>query len=397
MSNQEDTKALTIQMRGALLHPANVKMLAEQTPDALLKYMTPARVEKIVLGACSRNPKLLTCSRPSMIKAVADLIGLSLEPGGLLGEAYLVPFWNKNTGCFEVQPMPGYKGLLKLARSSGQMRAITSQIVYERDLDEFEIDLASNERPKHPPYLRGDRGNMIGVYCTGNYSDGSGSLTEWMTMDQVEEVRSRSKSKDYGPWVTDYGQMVRKTVAKRWTSYVTLSPDLAAAIEMDNRGYITAEEKLVVLRSTPVEGGMFTEAEQESLPPHDQTTGEVIETQERERVPETRRTAKPKPRAKPQAKQEAKREPPTEPKDGPADGNKPKPEPVSIRSLRVHNMMLEAGMDSRDWVKHVDLALGKKLVQTEEDLEAMENYAADWAAERTATEAQQDVATREAY
>jgi recombination protein RecT len=56
-----------------------------------------------------------------------------------------------------------------------------------------------------------------------------------MTQREIQDVRSRSKAAQNGPWVTDFGEMARKTVVRRAAKYWPLSPELADASEHDAR------------------------------------------------------------------------------------------------------------------------------------------------------------------
>ena len=76
--------------------------------------------------------------------------------------------------------------------------------------------------------------DIVSVYAVAHLKDGYTQF-EVMTRDEVEAIRERSKSKSHGPWVTDFAEMARKTVVKRLCKYLPLSPQLAAAIELDNR------------------------------------------------------------------------------------------------------------------------------------------------------------------
>ena len=47
---------------------------------------------------------------------------------------------------------------------------------------------------------------------------------EVMTIDQIEAIRERSKAGRDGPWITDYGQMTRKTLVHRLFNYLPFDP-----------------------------------------------------------------------------------------------------------------------------------------------------------------------------
>src|SRR5262245_34215703 len=90
----------------------------EQIAMALPKHLTPERMIRVALTAVSRSPQLQKCTPATIAGCVVQASILGLEPDGVLGEAYLVPFWNKKAGggkgSYECQLIPGYQGLLKL-------------------------------------------------------------------------------------------------------------------------------------------------------------------------------------------------------------------------------------------------------------------------------------------
>jgi recombination protein RecT len=217
----------------------------------LPKHVTVERLVKVVLSATARNSKLLECSRPSIIRAVMQSAELGLEIGGLLGEAYLVPFkrsWKDDDGKWhsemEATCIPGYKGYIKLARNSGQILSIGARVVYARD--RFTVDLAS-EHIEHQPDMSDDPGELVFVYAIARFREG-GQQIEIMRRAQIEAIRKRSKTynagskpwadgtkpgESSGPWAIDYDEMARKTVVRRLAKYLPLSPELQKAIELD--------------------------------------------------------------------------------------------------------------------------------------------------------------------
>lgn len=198
-------------------------------PKTFSKYLTPERITKIVINAASRTPQLLVPeARTTLIRSIADLVAHGLEPGGPLGQAYLVP--RKNKGSWEVIPVIGYRGYLALLRRSGMYRSVAANIVYAND--EFSINLADEECPSHVPYLHGDRGANVGAYCVAQFKDG-GIHKDFMNLGQLEKVRDVSPAARNGPWVSHFDEMCRKTVIRRASKYWPLSVDEADAISID--------------------------------------------------------------------------------------------------------------------------------------------------------------------
>src|SRR5262245_12814982 len=105
-----------------------------QIAAAIPNHLTPERLIRIALTAVSRSPGLRECDPLTICGCVIQAAQLGLEPDNVLGEAYLVPFHNSKTRKKECQLIPGYQGLLKLVRNSGELKFVSAQIVKEKDL-----------------------------------------------------------------------------------------------------------------------------------------------------------------------------------------------------------------------------------------------------------------------
>jgi recombination protein RecT len=208
---------------------------------ALPKHMDADRLARIAVTTLRQTPRLLECTSTSLLGALMLSAQLGLEPGPL-GHCYFVPFWNKNAewtdaegrkrkGSYEVTWMIGYKGIIDLARRSGQLLSIEARPVYTNDHFEFAYGL--DDRLEHRPALDSDRGEIRAFYGIARFKDG-GRYFVVLSKDEVDAHRSRSKSKDDGPWVTDYVPMGCKTVVRVMAPFLPLSPELAGAMEHDD-------------------------------------------------------------------------------------------------------------------------------------------------------------------
>jgi recombination protein RecT len=213
--------------------------------DVLPKHMSPEKMVRICSAAASRNPLLLECSPLSFVSAVITASQLGLEPVGPLQEAYLIPYKNGKTGEYEAQFQAGYRGLIKLARNSGEIAGIEAHIVYEAD--EFEVSYGTDSYIKHIPVMTDDPGKRVAVYAVAYFKDPSvRPQFEVLTPKQVEHIRQKSMAKNNGPWQTDTDEMWRKTAVKRLCKYLPLSAELATAIELDNKAEIGESQRDVI-------------------------------------------------------------------------------------------------------------------------------------------------------
>lgn len=210
----------------------------QQIAKALPKHMTADRLERVALTTIRLTPKLLECTLSSLISSIMQSAQLGLEPG-LLGQCYFVPFNRKIKGTNgqpdrwvkDVQFIIGYKGLLDLVRRTGDVKEIAAHAIHERD--EFQVVYGYDSTLRHVPAF-GDRGPAVGFYAYAQTSDG-GRYCEVMSLSDVDAIRGRSKSKDDGPWVTDYNEMGRKTVLRRLCKYLPISIEIADKIGDDER------------------------------------------------------------------------------------------------------------------------------------------------------------------
>lgn len=203
----------------------------KQIELALPRHMSPDRMLRIALTETRKNPDLLTCEPMSFLGAVIQAAQLGLEPGSGLGHAFLVPFNNKRRGIKEVVMIPGYKGLIDLARRSGKISTIAARLVYERD--RFEFVQGDEERITHVPSADADRGKITWCYAIAKLSDG-GIQREVMSRAQLDAHCARF-SKGNPVWDTDFDEMCRKTLVRRICKYLPMSPELARAIEIEDR------------------------------------------------------------------------------------------------------------------------------------------------------------------
>ncbi|MCA3067491.1 MAG: recombinase RecT [Rhodocyclaceae bacterium] len=238
----QNLKAVATGGQVATSNPVNdFKQLLEsrklEIQNALPKHVTADRVIRLALTEFQKNAQLRECSLSSIYSGIIQASQLGLEIG-VLGQGYLVPYnvkkkdkSGRETWRKEAQFIAGYKGLISLARRSGEVTSIESHIVYEND--SFDLSLGIDTKIEHKPFLKGDRGQPCLVYGVAHFKDGSHHF-EWMTMQDVNKVRTRSKaSGSHSPWTTDFEQMVRKTLIRRMMNYLPMSIELSAALQVD--------------------------------------------------------------------------------------------------------------------------------------------------------------------
>lgn len=151
--------------------------------------------------------------RQSVVNAVTNVaaIGISLNPARK--QAYLVPRDKKV--CLDIS----YIGLVDLATQSGSIIWAKSELVYEND--SFQMgEPGTLPAHKFNPFSKA-RGDVVGAYVVAK-TPGGEYLCDAMSIDEINAIRDRSSAwrayiskKVSCPWVTDPGEMAKKTVIKR--------------------------------------------------------------------------------------------------------------------------------------------------------------------------------------
>lgn len=221
MSNQ--TQALTPSLKFN-----TVKDLLEkhkgQIAAALPSHLTPDKMIRMAITAISKNPKLLECTQTSLFGSIIQLAQLGLAPDAVLGEAYLIPYGTEAT------LIVGYKGLVNLARRSGQVSRFQARPVYQGD--EFEYEFGLDERLVHKPSGESSDEKLTHVYAVIEFKDGS-KMFDVMTRKEVEFARDKSKGRSNPVWKSHFGEMAKKTVIRRLAKVAPLSPEFQKAVALD--------------------------------------------------------------------------------------------------------------------------------------------------------------------
>lgn len=291
------------------------------TLEALLpKHFDSERMLKLALGALRTTPKLAGASLSSLLGSVVTCAQLGLEPNTPLGHAYLLPFdkREKRDGQWvtvetQVQVIIGWKGMVDLARRSGQIVSIAAHEVCEGD--DFRFAYGLEEELVHRPAMK-DRGAVIGFYAVAKLQGGGYSF-EFMSTDEVNHIRDKAAEKNRakkdnqgrpiitGPWLDNYVEMGRKTVLRRLFKYLPIS--------IESLAFASAIDGNAVAAAAPLEEVVFDVGQQQEGPADfDQDTGEILDSTpaqiahepEPERIPQQTRQAEREPVRQQQARRD---------------------------------------------------------------------------------------------
>ena len=190
----------------------NMKSLAvalQEGMDSILPNKLDAgRLLKLACLATSKEPKLLQCTKQSMILALTASAELALDPSGTLGQAWIVPFFDHRRKVMEAVFIPGWKGLVQLVYRSGRVESIMPAAVYEQD--KFEYQLGDTPILKHTPArptpdrkcwiaTGGENGKdgalkgaLVGAYVTWTVGGVRSFKFRWA--EELEKIRLGSKA-----------------------------------------------------------------------------------------------------------------------------------------------------------------------------------------------------------
>ncbi len=251
-----------------LKDPATVTRVREMLP----RDRDEQRFLRTVLLAVNKNPALLECDPISMIGAVVQAAWFGLEPNAL-GHGYLLPFKKWSGGQVvrvDCQFLPGYQGMLDLARRGGGLKKPHADVVYTGD--DFSFAYGTNEHLHHVPSGNRNEDESRWAYCCVKADDEF--VFEVMPWSDVLKIRGRAqayqqalrskaeaedtnkrmtdkqrafklRSYEESPWVAWLHQMAKKTAIKQLCKVLPLSleqlhtaravDDLVEAGKMDTR------------------------------------------------------------------------------------------------------------------------------------------------------------------
>jgi len=180
--------------------------------------------KSFVIALLTSKDDLMVAARSSpssLQQAMVNIaaVGLSLSPAKK--EAYLIARnfkvvvpgqpdrWEKRI-CLDIS----YMGFCNIATNTGSILWVHAECVYVKDTF---IDNGIGLAPTHKrePFAQ-ERGEFVGVFCSVKtfHKD---FLTTIMPAKKVHDIRGRSEAfkKDYGPWITDFEEMAKKSVLRQ--------------------------------------------------------------------------------------------------------------------------------------------------------------------------------------
>lgn len=205
--------------------PAVMEAVAKVIP----KFLTKERLVRVAITTVMGSEKILAAlqfpeGKASLLNSLMRCSQAGLEPDGQM--AHLIPRGKLITVVFD------YKGLIHLADLNGIK--VKASLVRRNDRFSYREDDGSGQTVvEHSFDPFNDRGEIIGVYSRAA-EKGKAPDYEFMSIEEVENTRRRSPAAENGPWVSDYSEMVRKTVVRRHSKRLNLDPRTRQAINGDD-------------------------------------------------------------------------------------------------------------------------------------------------------------------
>lgn len=222
--------------------------MGPQLAMAAPSHIKASRMQRMCMTVVTQNPKLLDCTKESLLGAIMTAAQLGLYPDvSVLGHAYFVPFKGK------VVFIAGYKGLIDLAGRGGMVTSIQPYSVHEGDDFEYEYGLYPTCRQKRSEEPIEGR-ELTHVYVIMRIRGEPIAQFIVMTKEEVDNIRARSPARNKGPWVTDYEPMALKSVVRRGVKYLPISSELQRTVALDEHADLGLDQGLEAVGEQTIEG-----------------------------------------------------------------------------------------------------------------------------------------------
>ncbi len=203
-----------------------IESMKGQIQRALPSHIKLDRFIRTALTAVRTNPQLAACSKESFLASLMMASQLGLEPN-ILGSCHLVPYGK------ECQFLIGYRGMIDIARRTGQIQSIYAECIHENDT--YEVELGLDRKLVHKPLLDGDRGKLLYTYAVCKYKDGGFDFVI-LSRSDIEKIRksSRGANTQYSPWQNFEAEMWKKSAIRRLFKIMPVSPEIVAQVERND-------------------------------------------------------------------------------------------------------------------------------------------------------------------
>lgn len=179
------------------------------------------RLVKRAMMTFARDPKMAECSAANFVRCVIEAAEIGLAIDGKL--CHVVRY--KSTW----QCQPDYKGLIAVAKRSGQIKDIYGDVVCRND--HYRAFRKNDESELTHEYELGqERGDVVGAYAVVILPD-DGWRYEQMDRAELDRIQRRAPAQN-GPWKSDTDEMRKKTVFRRALKLYCDDPGVIRTLEL---------------------------------------------------------------------------------------------------------------------------------------------------------------------
>ena len=176
--------------------------------------LDPEKVSSRLMLEIRRNETLGKCAMQSLAQCAMEAASLGLSFGGVMGQAFAIPFWDAKGKEYKAQLLVGYRGYITVAFREGIV--IRAGVIYEND--EYDYD-EGRGYIKHKPALQ-QRGEFLAAWAQAEFEDGR-QKCKVLNMEDICSVRDnsqgyrRANDKGYShPWVDHFPAMAQKSAIR---------------------------------------------------------------------------------------------------------------------------------------------------------------------------------------
>ncbi len=205
--------------------------MRQRIAEALPKHMTADRMIRMVFTAMTKTPKLMDCTKGSLVLAVLQASQIGVELNGR--DAHLVPFRNNKVGCTECQLIVDYKGMIQLAYNSGVVRSISARAVHAKD--KFDYEEGTNEHLIYKPYEgNDDPGPLTHAWAMVKLHNGG---EKFVVLNARDIAKRKAKSRAKQNWDEYPDQYWAKSAIRELSKWMPQTAELQrfhAALDYDS-------------------------------------------------------------------------------------------------------------------------------------------------------------------
>ncbi len=213
----------------------SIRSMEKQFQLAMPRGAEAEQLIRDALTCIRQTPKLQQCESTSVLGALMTCAQLGLRPG-VLGHAWVLPFWDKKSNGFKAQLVIGYQGLVELSYRSNQIASLSARTIFANDV--YEVEYGLEEKLLHKPLMTGDRGEPVAYYAVVRFANGGStyvviSHTEMLAYKKKYAMQKNREGEIFGPWRDEFEGMAHKTCLRQLSKWMPKSTELALAVEND--------------------------------------------------------------------------------------------------------------------------------------------------------------------